>query len=62
MCIRDRLIGVVCKLAYEQSVGAVPLTATSSGGPVVVNAHFYGAIIGTMCAMFYSLKDRLVKA
>lgn len=51
------LIAIIFKLAYEQFLGAVPLTAASSGGPVVVNAHFYGAIIGTICTLFFAVID-----
>ena len=43
---------LILKLTYEQLVGAVPFTESGSGGPVVVNAHFYGAIIGCIWALF----------
>ena len=46
------LVFLLLKLTYEQLVGAVPFTESGSGGPVVVNAHFYGAIIGCICALF----------
>ena len=46
------LVFLVFKLFYEQIVGAVPLTEIGSGGPVVVNAHLYGAIIGCILAVF----------
>lgn len=36
--------GLVAKLAFEQLVGAVPFTAASVGGPVVVAAHLYGSL------------------
>jgi rhomboid family GlyGly-CTERM serine protease len=35
---------LVAKLTYEQVVGVMPYSATSAGGPVVVDAHLYGAI------------------
>lgn len=35
---------LVVKLAYEQAVGVMPYSAKSAGGPVVVDAHLYGAI------------------
>lgn len=38
---------LVAKLAYEQSVGALPLVP----GPVVVDAHLYGALGGTFAAL-----------
>lgn len=37
---------VAGKLAYEQFVGPLPGSETSAGGPVIVNAHLYGAIAG----------------
>ena len=46
------LIMLILKLVYEQFLGAVPFTESSSGGPVVVNAHLYGAIIGCICSFF----------
>lgn len=46
------LIFLIIKLSYEQFIGAVPFTEASSGGSVIVNAHFYGAIIGCICAFF----------
>ena len=46
------LIFLILKLSYEQFIGAVPFTEAGSGGPVIVNAHFYGAFIGCICAFF----------
>ncbi len=37
---------VAAKLAYEQYAGPLPGSEASTGGPVVVNAHLYGAIAG----------------
>jgi rhomboid family GlyGly-CTERM serine protease len=39
-------LGLIVKLAFEQVYGAVPFTAESVGGPVVVAAHLYGALGG----------------
>jgi len=39
---------LVGKLAYEQFAGALPLTA---GGPVIVDAHLYGAAAGALAAL-----------
>lgn len=39
---------LVGKLAYEQSAGALPLTA---GGAVIVDAHLYGAVAGALAAL-----------
>jgi hypothetical protein len=36
------------KLVYEQSAGALPLTA---GGAVIVDAHLYGAVAGALAAL-----------
>ena len=38
---------LVAKLAYEQSVGALPLVP----GPVVVDAHLFGTVGGTLAAL-----------
>ena len=37
---------ITIKLAYEQFFGALPGSEESAGGPVLVDAHFYGAISG----------------
>jgi rhomboid family GlyGly-CTERM serine protease len=42
---------LVGKLTYEQSVGALPLVP----GPVVVDAHLYGALGGLLAALFCPL-------
>jgi rhomboid family GlyGly-CTERM serine protease len=39
---------LVAKLVYEQSQGALPLTA---GGAVIVDAHLYGAVCGALAAL-----------
>lgn len=41
---------VVAKLAYEQLAGPMPGSESVSGGAVVVNAHFFGAIGGIVAA------------
>ncbi len=38
------------KLAWEQLLGPLPFTDASAGGPVVVDAHFYGALGGVLAA------------
>lgn len=43
-------VGLWCKVIYEQMAGPVPLTESVSGANVVVNAHLYGAISGTIYA------------
>lgn len=42
---------VTGKLIWEQTVGPLPGSEHSSGGPVVVVAHAYGAIAGVMVAL-----------
>ncbi|MDH5218383.1 MAG: rhombosortase [Gammaproteobacteria bacterium] len=37
---------IIGKLAYEQLMGPLPGSEESAGGPVLVDAHFYGAIAG----------------
>lgn len=44
---RDGLVMLVLamlKLAWEQFAGPLPLTADAAGGPVIVDAHLYGAL------------------
>jgi rhomboid family GlyGly-CTERM serine protease len=41
-------LGLTAKLGFEQIFGAVPFTAESVGGPVVVSAHLYGALGGAL--------------
>lgn len=39
---------LVLKLAYEQFAGPIPGSESAAGGPVVVNAHLYGAVGGLL--------------
>lgn len=41
---------LVGKLAWEQIVGPMPFSEASAGGPVVVDAHLYGALGGGLAA------------
>jgi rhomboid family GlyGly-CTERM serine protease len=43
-------IGLCGKLIYEQAFGALPFTARSTGGAVIVAAHLYGAAGGFVAA------------
>ncbi len=45
------LVVFAAKLAWEQLAGPLPFTSESAGGPVVVDAHFYGAIGGALAAL-----------
>lgn len=40
------LAGLMAKLVWEQIAGAVPGSAATAGGTVIVDAHLYGAIAG----------------
>lgn len=46
---------LVAKLAYEQLAGPLPGSAATAGGPVVVNAHLYGAAAGVLAGLVVSL-------
>lgn len=46
------------KLAIEQWMGPLPGSAEASGGPVVVDAHLYGAIAGAGAALFATRLER----
>ncbi len=43
-------IGLAFKLGWEQFHGALPSSEHLSGGPVIVDAHLYGAIAGMVIA------------
>jgi rhomboid family GlyGly-CTERM serine protease len=45
------LVLVFAKVAYEQMAGPMPGSELTSGGPVVVNAHLYGAIAGLVAGL-----------
>jgi len=51
------LLGLAAKLAYEQFAGALPFTASASGGPVWVNSHFYGAIGGALAMAVWNWRQ-----
>ena len=47
---------LVVKLAWEQFAGPVPGSELSSGGPVVVDAHLYGALGGLLGARIATIR------
>lgn len=49
---------IVCKLAWEQTHGALPLSGTEGSLHVVVDAHLYGAIGGLACALWLKVRSR----
>ena len=42
---------VLAKLGWEQLVGPLPGSESTSGGAVIVNAHLYGAAGGALAAL-----------
>ena len=49
---------LAAKLVFEQVSGPLPGSETSSGGPVIVDAHLYGAIGGICGAMAALIRVR----
>lgn len=47
------LVAIVGKLIWEQAYGALPGSAEMAGGPVVVDAHLYGAAGGALAALLF---------
>ena len=45
------LIGIASKLMWEQWLGPIPLSESTSGGTVLVDAHLYGAIGGILASL-----------
>jgi len=45
------LLLLLAKIAWEQYAGPVPGSEATSGGPVVVDAHLYGALGGILGAL-----------
>lgn len=52
------LILVWGKLIWEQLAGPLPGSAATAGGAVIVDAHFYGALAGTLICSFFSDRVR----
>ena len=44
------------KITWEQFAGPVPGSVTTSGGPVVVDAHLYGALGGVLGALLARIR------
>ena len=53
------LLGVAIKLLWEQTMGAMPFSAGIVGGPVVTDAHLWGAIGGLGAGITYGVWCRL---
>ena len=48
---------LVAKLYWEQRYGALPLSVTAAGGPVVIDAHLAGALGGLFVAAPLAVRD-----
>ena len=57
------LIGsfVIAKLVFEQLSGPLPGSESVSGGAVIVDAHLYGALSGTIFAILYLIRVRGIR-
>lgn len=51
------LAAVGVKLAFEQFSGPLPGTESASGGPVVIDAHLYGALSGLAASLPIAIRD-----
>lgn len=52
------LILLIAKIAWEQLGGPLPGSEATSGGPVVVDAHLYGALGGVLGAVLARIRVR----
>lgn len=48
---------LVGKLFWEQRYGALPLSVSAAGGPVVIDAHLAGAVGGLAASLPIALRD-----
>ena len=49
------LLGIICKLVWEQLMGPIPFSESTSGGAVLVDAHLFGAIGGLLASVLLTL-------
>ncbi len=49
---------IIAKLSYEQIFGPLPGSEQTAGGPILIDAHLYGAIIGGIIGLFYLFKHK----
>ena len=52
------LLLLIAKISYEQYGGALPGSEATSGGPVVVDAHLYGALGGLLGALIGKIRAK----
>lgn len=59
-CWEDAILffGLWGKIIYEQTLGAVPMTAALAGDSVVIDAHLFGALLGTVFAFLIQIMSR----
>lgn len=53
------LVGLIAKLCWEQLSGPLPFSESTSGGPVLVEAHLYGTIGGAGAEAIKAVGRRL---
>jgi len=53
------LLLLIAKISWEQFSGPVPGSESTSGGPVVVDAHLYGALGGVLGAILLRTRVKL---
>jgi rhomboid family GlyGly-CTERM serine protease len=53
------LLALVIKLTYEQTAGSMPFSEGLVGGPVVTDAHLWGAIAGIIAISILWLRSML---
>lgn len=53
------LVILAAKLGWEQAVGPLPGSESTAGGPVITEAHLYGAIAGLVAGVFLAVGRRL---
>ena len=50
------LLLLIAKISWEQWSGPVPGSESTSGGPVIVDAHLYGALGGVLGAFLARIR------
>lgn len=56
------LLLLIAKVGWEQFAGPVPGSVLTSGGPVVVDAHLYGALGGVLGALIARIRVKKSRA
>lgn len=55
------LVIISGKLIWEQISGPLPGSAETAGGPVIVDAHLYGAIAGVVTGLVFGLTKQALR-